>query len=101
VAKYIEGSGRDMDNPSAYLTFLLTKFAVEGVYDEDESEKHTKKPTHKRKPPQKETPGSSKKFKASSEFRQSGVDMSISEGKPGDITRIFPSAKRGRGRGYM
>jgi RNA recognition motif-containing protein len=118
VAKYIEGSGRDMDNPSAYLTFLLTKFAEEGIYDDKEGEKHSGKPkkrksqsndnsASKRKYPSNDN-SASKKFKApsklgtSSNFAKSGVDMSISEGaSSGGIANIFPSAKRGRGRGYM
>ena len=46
VAKYIEGGGREMDNPSAYLTYLLTKFAEEGLYDEEtrNQTRHSGKP---------------------------------------------------------
>ena len=32
LAKYIEGNGRDMDNPSAYLSFLIGKMATEGIF---------------------------------------------------------------------
>ena len=98
VSKYIEGSGRDMDNPSAYLTYLLTKFATEGIYDDKEGEKHSGKPK-KRKP--RDESNSLKRLKSNSLFQNSGVDMSISEGGSGSIPKIFPSARRGRGRGYM
>jgi RNA recognition motif-containing protein len=99
VSKYVEGSGRDMDNPSAYLTFLVTKFAEEGVYDEDEN-----KPKHSQKPKRKQRSGgggkdfSDKRLRVSSEFAKFGVDMSASQGTS-DISKIFPSARRGRG--YM
>ena len=33
--KYIESSGRDMDNPSAYLSFLIGKIATEGIYKDE------------------------------------------------------------------
>lgn len=110
VAKYIEGGGRDMDNPSAYLTFLLTKFAEEGIYEEDENSKpHKPRDAHKsaqkdkRKGPAPSKEESAvKRLKQSSGFAQSGVDMSSSTvGSKGDFSKIFPSAKRGRGRGYM
>lgn len=100
VAKYIEGSGRDMDNPSAYLTYLITKFAKEGVYedkDENNKQKHSGKPI-KRKPESENNSSRSKRLKTSSKFAQSGVDMSQSEGTS-DLAKIFPSARRGRG--YM
>jgi RNA recognition motif-containing protein len=110
VAKYIEGGGRDMDNPSAYLTFLLTKFAEEGIYEEDENSKPHKprdahKSAHKDKrkgPAPSKEESAVKRLKQSSGFAQSGVDMSSSTvGSKGDLSKIFPSAKRGRGRGYM
>jgi RNA recognition motif-containing protein len=101
VAKYVEGSGRDMDNPSAYLTFLVTKFAEEGIYeDRGDDQKHNQKPKRKSSSAQKSSSerSSSKRLKTSSKFAQSGVDMSQSEGTS-DINKIFPSARRGRG--YM
>jgi RNA recognition motif-containing protein len=107
VSKYIEGSGRDMDNPSAYLSFLITKFAEEGLYEEKEGEKrekHNQKPKRKhdeKRGGENEASGrASKQFKSSSKFSKSGIDMSLSQSK-GDVTKIFPSAGRGRGRGYM
>jgi RNA recognition motif-containing protein len=65
LAKYIEGSGRDMDNPSAYLTFLIGKFATEGIFEprdgkEDKNKKNSstnnnrlenRRPSEKRKQP--------------------------------------------------
>eukprot|EP00980_Cylindrotheca_fusiformis_P010870 scaffold2466_cov120-Cylindrotheca_fusiformis.AAC.6 len=105
VAKYIEGSGRDMDNPSAYLTFLITKFAEEGIYEDDDDQpktKHTQKPKRKKTTSSNEdrhSSSSKKRLRGSSEFARSGVDMSQSEGTSSDVSKIFPSARRGRG--YM
>lgn len=106
VAEYMEKGGRDMDNPSAYLTFLVTKFATEGIReDKEESNTATKK---KMSQPKRKggnggsSGGDKKRFKQSSEFVQAGVDMSMSNSKGGNnLTRVFPSARRGRGRGYM
>jgi len=106
VAKYVEGSGRDMDNPSAYLTFLITKFAKEGVYEERDGDqnKHNEGPRNKRRgPPNNRSNdgerGAAKRLKSSSEFAKAGVDMSASHGSGNKISQIFPSARRGRG--YM
>lgn len=103
VAEYMEKGGRDMDNPSAYLTFLVTKFATEGVRDGKEDQTNTKASQPKRKN-NASGPSSDKKFKQSSEFAKAGVDMSLSQ-KPSagesNLTKVFPSARRGRGRGYM
>mmetsp|Transcript_30368 Transcript_30368/g.70969 ORF Transcript_30368/g.70969 Transcript_30368/m.70969 type:complete len:177 (+) Transcript_30368:245-775(+) len=38
LQEYVDKQGRDMDNPSAYLTFLLGKMAVEGIRDKEEKE---------------------------------------------------------------
>lgn len=35
LALYVEKHGRDMDNPSAYLTFLLGRLAEEGIFDKE------------------------------------------------------------------
>ena len=35
LERYVESNGRDKDNPSAYLSFLLTKLSQEGVWDPD------------------------------------------------------------------
>jgi RNA recognition motif. (a.k.a. RRM, RBD, or RNP domain) len=35
LERYVDSNGKDMDNPSAYLTFLLSKLSVEGIYDRD------------------------------------------------------------------
>ena len=37
--RYVESNGRDMDNSSAYLTFLLGKLAEEGIYNDRDKEK--------------------------------------------------------------
>ena len=115
VAEYIEKGGRDMNNPSAYLTFLVTKFAKEGIHDvEDTGKTKTKSKSSGGK--RKEQYGSddknskrSKPWNGASEFAKSGVDMSLSvnstksssSGDKRDISKIFPSSQRGRGRGYM
>ncbi len=114
VAEYIEKGGRDMNNPSAYLTFLVTKFAKEGIHDvEDTGKTKTKsKSNGKRKEPygsgDDKNPKRSKQWNGASEFEKSGVDMSLSKqgtksssGDKSDLSKIFPSSQRGRGRGYM
>lgn len=39
LERYVESNGRDMDNPSAYLSFLLGKLAHEGIYDSSDKVK--------------------------------------------------------------
>lgn len=123
MAEYIEKGGRDMDNPSAYLSFLVTKFATEGIReDKDKGNKGEKHKSSngvsfgKRKMSGKGDSATTssgngrggmvkKKFKQSSEFVNAGVDMSLSEKHGGaggnSLAKVFPSARRGRGRGYM
>lgn len=101
VAEYMEKGGRDMDNPSAYLAFLVTKFASEGIREDKEESSNKSQP--KRKSGNFDS-STKKKFKQSSEFAKAGVNMSISEKQSKDgsnLAKIFPSARRGRGRGYM
>ena len=43
LERYVDSNGREMDNPSAYLSFLLGKLAHEGIYD---SEKGNKPPNN-------------------------------------------------------
>ena len=97
VSKYcIEGSGRHTDNPSAYVTFLLTKFARRR-YLRGKGRRKTFLQTKEMKSPSNDD-SVSKKFKASSKLAKSGVDVSICEGSSsGGISKIFPSAKRGEG----
>lgn len=116
VAEYIEKGGRDMNNPSAYLTFLVTKFAKEGIHDVEDTGKTKKnKPNGKRKDSSGFTEDRDnkriKEWKGTSEFEKSGVDMSLSQkgrgstkstiGDKKELSKIFPSSQRGRGRGYM
>ena len=113
LAKYIEGAGRDMDNPSAYLTFLITKFAMEGVYEERDAENTKDGSTSQKRrkiESKKSTEGTSSSSSSSPEkksFLQRGVDMPLSKAKGGDTSKIFPSSTRGgrgrgrAGRGYM
>jgi hypothetical protein len=110
VAEYMEKGGRDMDNPSAYLSFLITKFATEGIR-EDKDENATKtRPKRKAggdlssSPSKPSGPRANKRPKEPSVFKRGGVDMSMSDKLSGDrsnLTKVFSSARRGRGRGYM
>jgi RNA recognition motif-containing protein len=97
---YVEKNGREMDNPSAYFTYLITKLAEEGIAPTKTSkERHSKDSESRKRPrgePAKETPTPS--IRQASEFAKHGVDMSVSEHKT-DLSSIFPSSKRGRGRG--
>ena len=43
LEQYVEKHGRDMDNPSAYLTFLLGKFAEEGVHEKEAEQGNTRR----------------------------------------------------------
>jgi RNA recognition motif-containing protein len=112
LEKYIEGGGCDMDNPSAYFSFLIGKFAEEGIFEPREKgdgkggdrKGGDRDRFPKRKQPQSDG-GPAKKPKPTNTFATSGVDMSISQGN--DLNKIFPSSSRGgrgrgrEGRGYM
>jgi RNA recognition motif-containing protein len=123
LERYVESNGRDMDNPSAYLSFLLTKLAEEGIFnnrdkkdneiDSSKTKMKNKNSANAQKRPathsKKENTTERKRVKVAtnsayqnSEFAKQGVDMSISVEKP-DLQKIFPSLGRGRGRGrgYM
>ena len=129
LERYVESNGREMDNSSAYLSFLLTKLAEEGIYNhrdgdnkKDTVRSSTKgngsgklqkrtsiqstrdhKPDAKR---MKKSPSSNNGTLMDSEFAKQGIDMSVSReaaGKADILKRIFPTLNRGRGRGrgYM
>ena len=117
LAEYIEERGKDMDNPSAYLTSIITRVAIEGA---DGANKPTKKKEmfgKKGRSPRRgsDGDGSQKNSKQmagggmgrlskTSNFSKAGIDMSVSEREGGDVDMgsIFPSMSRGRGRGaYM
>jgi RNA recognition motif-containing protein len=117
LERYVESNGRDMDNPSAYLSFLLTKLAEEGIFNNREtSEKISRVNTKRTKSMLKsktsfkdqEQSAARKKRRPDpnvfkdSEFAKQGVDMTLSDGKA-KLKNIFPSLSRGRGRGrgYM
>jgi RNA recognition motif-containing protein len=125
ITEYVEKGGRNMDNPSAYLTFLVAKFAKEGIHDEEPTGKTKKNKNNnngndasakKRKTDDSFEYGTGPKrskdgaWKNSSDLAKSGVDMSMSEKNVGknsgiiptkDLSKIFPSSQRGKGRGYM
>ena len=117
LAEYIEERGKDMDNPSAYLTSIITRVAIEGA---DGANKPTKKKEmfgKKGRSPRRGSDGDgSQKYSKqmagggmgrlskTSNFSKAGIDMSVSEREGGDVDMgsIFPSMSRGRGRGaYM
>ncbi len=120
LEQYVESKGRDMDNPSAYLSFLVGKVAEEmleeqqkqllkkkknDAYGKDKDKNRKRKLEHLAKDSKpkgddnnKATTRSSKLAK-SSELARAGVDMSISEGSNLPLSTIFPSMSRGRGRG--
>jgi RNA recognition motif-containing protein len=125
LERYVESNGRDMDNPSAYLTFLLGKLAEEGIYNNRDKEVAAKDRTKSAKPVvgkgSRSSPRLAKTKRAGeskepnkrprlardsatkTEFTKRGVDMSISDRSGRDLRDIFPSLNRGRGRGrgYM
>jgi RNA recognition motif-containing protein len=89
---YVETNGRTKDNPSAYLTHLVSKFASEGVFEKPSKEEEN---THQR-PTKKPRQGHD------SVLARQGVDMKASAHKDTeakDVSQIFPSYNRGRGRG--
>ena len=114
MAEYIEKGGRDMNNPSAYLTFLVTKIAKEGIhemeidkpkkrnYSTGANNKHNNNNSSSNNTDYKRTKKTA--AAAGSEFEKAGIDMSLSSRKniSNDLSKIFPSSQRGgRGRGYM
>jgi RNA recognition motif-containing protein len=109
LAKYIEGGGRDMDNPSAYLSFLIGKFAEEGIFEPRDGKSCGRdgKSSGRERPPKRSYAAppaekQAKRLKTPTSFSAAGVDMSISKPQAKDLSTIFPSlARRGRGRGYM
>jgi hypothetical protein len=116
LIKYLESNGRDMDNPSAYFSFMIGKIAAEGLYEtaqdrldkkraKEGPNKHTGvkewEPKKRRHPIDGETALGriGNKLQNSSDFAKAGVDMSTST-SGGDLSKIFPSSRgRGRGRG--
>lgn len=123
LTKYIENNGREMDNPSAYFTFLLCKLAEEGIYEDDHNKKKFGRSSNKRPSDQsgerEQSQNDYKKTKTlssspaaastvTSQSSLTGVDFSSSVPSSGDdqkkdLSQIFPSLNRGRGRGrgYM
>lgn len=123
LAEYVEERGKDMDNPSAYLTSIIGRVSVEGADGNKPTKKKEmfgKKGRSKRRDdgggPQKrrQMAGSGvgriqdgSPLSKTSAFAKAGVDMSMSDSKQGGkgddkMLSIFPSMGRGRGRGaYM
>ena len=117
LIKYLESNGRDMENPSAYFSFMIGKIAAEGLYEtaqerldkkraKEGPNKHTGvkewEPKKRRHPIDGDTALGriGNKLQKSSGFAKAGVDMSNSTINDGDMSKIFPSSRgRGRGRG--
>ena len=94
LERYVESNGAQKDNPSAYLTCLVGKMAEEGIFDKDEAKRG--KRSHDK------PHGGRSGFKGRNEsvLEKEGVYMHGLHSKgPKDISQIFPSFKRGRGRG--
>jgi hypothetical protein len=120
LEEYIEAKGKRMENPSAYLTHIITRIAEEGVTT-TENKNITPDDVIRLSKPSRPTPmnnggkilhnksvsdnngPSVVRAKVSSEFLDEGVQMPFSatqnEDKKVDLTYIFPSMRRGRGRG--
>lgn len=49
LERYVESNGRDMDNPSAYLSFLLGKLAKEGIFESDFTDNKNSKNDRKKR----------------------------------------------------
>jgi len=93
VAEYIEKGGRDMNNPSAYLTFLVTKFAKEGIHDVEDTGKSKKKSNPSRKRQNSSSRSiedkdgkRTKQWKRTDEFANPGVDMKAKT----NLRKTFP-----------
>lgn len=132
IEEYIEAKGKRMENPSAYLTHIITRIAEEGiaistdakktrlhidatksawqepksskrklVLAEEKIESSSKSKYHTEPSSIKSQRGINKGFE--SEFVNAGVQMTFSESnskdKGLDLSQIFPSMRRGRGRG--
>jgi hypothetical protein len=145
LEEYIEAKGKRMENPSAYLTHIITRIAEEGItvttdakqrrLPDDaitnirqepkaskrklapkEKKESVSKPKHHSKPSRIKSQSGSKpdyepdhndpslrlKVNSESEFVNAGVQMTFSELKSKDkelnLSQIFPSMRRGRGR---
>lgn len=94
LERYVESNGGDMDNPSAYLSFLLTKLADEGIYTTGEdgqkqggNKKGDSSSGQRKKWPQHSKQNSSKRASSSS-------PLDAKKGQGSSIGRIDTSNKR-------
>lgn len=143
IEEYIEAKGKRMENPSAYLTHIITRIAEEGIaivtdakkkrlpddtitssWQESKSSKRKLVPAEEKieslskskyhtepsriksqigSKPDSQGPSPWLKACTESEFVNAGVQMTFSESKSKDkgldLSQIFPSMRRGRGRG--
>jgi RNA recognition motif-containing protein len=98
LSEYIEARGdRHLENPSSFFAKVMNRVTEEGV---DAIKKQDKKPSSKRVTTRNQT---DPKPASQSKFARTGVDMSASFTPQGDneagLSSIFPSMRRGRGRG--
>lgn len=125
LREYVEARGRDMENPSAYLSFIIGRIATDGVMEQKVDKFGKKKGRGAGGNRQSSRTGEQgkkryvsndgndsshgvmgSKLRKQSEFSKAGVDMSISNASDGagsNLSTVFPSISRGRGRGrgYM
>lgn len=103
LERYVETDGRQKDNPCAYLTCLVGKMASEGIFPSKEEDNDDKRTTDKRsanKRPGKARTSTKGESSSLSVFETEGVNMrAAQESTSKDISKIFPSYNRGRGRG--
>lgn len=102
LERYVESNGKQMDNPSAYLTFLVGKMAEEGIIEKSASNDHKRDVVacggyivSDNRSPKKPRPENDK---ADSILEKEGVKMNVVEGSKSNLSKIFPSYSRGRGR---
>ena len=103
LERYVETDGRQKDNPCAYLTCLVGKMASEGIFPSKEEDNTDKRKADKRsanKRPGKARTSTKGEPSSPSVFETEGVNMrAAQESTSKDISKIFPSYNRGRGRG--
>mmetsp|Transcript_24868 Transcript_24868/g.37074 ORF Transcript_24868/g.37074 Transcript_24868/m.37074 type:complete len:471 (-) Transcript_24868:685-2097(-) len=116
LSEYVEARGGHMENPSAYLTHIIGRIAVEGQEEHRDKKRPKKSHGKDNKTSSSNQPDEGKGTDAlgqNSEFTRSGIDMSVvnnsKKGRVGsnkrpEMSQLFPSMNnrgRGRGRGYM
>jgi RNA recognition motif-containing protein len=111
LSEYVEARGSQMQNPSAYLTHMIGRVAVEGPTEEPKEDWKKKRPTgnssggartKKVDGGKKSSAPTRNSVKTASIMSNVDMSNSIPSGES-KMSTIFPSMSRGRGRGrgYM